>query len=52
MYFFASDDEEDLRTKVAQTLSVIREMGGAEGLGEGLAAFDLFTQFSLPNSQS
>lgn len=46
-----SDDEEDLRTQVAQTLSVIREMGGAEGLEESLAAFDLFTQFSLPNSR-
>lgn len=46
-----ADDPDTLGTQVAQTLTVIREMGGAEGLEESLAAFDLFTHFSLPNAR-
>ena len=44
-----SEHEEDLRAQVAHTLAVLREMGGAEGLEEGLAAFDIFSSVSLPN---
>ena len=47
-----SNDEENLRQKVAETLATLRELGGAEGFEEGVAAFPLFAELSLPNARS
>tara|TARA_B110001454_G_scaffold122549_1_gene114444 strand:+ start:34741 stop:37143 length:2403 start_codon:yes stop_codon:yes gene_type:complete len=46
-----SEDETDLENQVDLTLSKFREMGGAEGLTESLASFDIFAQVALPNSR-
>ena len=40
---------ETLESQVAQTLAALREMNGAEGLEESLAAFEIFQQMSVPN---
>lgn len=42
---------ERLENQVDQTLSKFREVGGAEAMLETLAAFDIFTQSSLPNAR-
>lgn len=46
-----SESEDELREKVSQTLLKLREMSGAEGLEESLAAFDIFTSFALPHAK-
>lgn len=46
-----SENEEDLENQVDVTLSKFREMNGAEGMVETLAAFDIFSQTALPNSR-
>lgn len=47
-----STDEDDLESQVMQTLTKIREMSGAEGMEESLAAFDIFSEFSIPNARA
>lgn len=46
-----SKSSEDLEDQVSRTLLKIRELGGAEGMEETLASFDLFCDLSLPNSK-
>ncbi len=47
-----STSEEDLEDQVAETLRVLRELNGAEGFEESIAAFPLFAQFSIPNARA
>jgi conjugal transfer ATP-binding protein TraC len=47
-----STDIDDLETQVATTLMKFRELGGAEGMEESLAAFDIFSGFSIPNART
>lgn len=47
-----SDSEADLENQVDLSLSKFRELGGAEAIGETLAAFDIFSQVALPNARS
>jgi conjugal transfer ATP-binding protein TraC len=47
-----STDEQELHDQVSQTLHVIREMSGAEAMEESLAAFDIFSELSIPNARS
>lgn len=42
-------DENVLEEKVAETLSTIRLLSGAEGMLETLASFQVFSELSLPN---
>jgi type-IV secretion system protein TraC len=44
--------QESLDEKVSETLIKIRELGGAEGMEETLAAFDIFSEIAIPNSRS
>jgi len=46
-----SENESELDEHVDLTLSKFREMGGAEGLTETLASFDMFSQVALPNAR-
>ncbi len=46
----SSESEEELVEQVSQTLLCIRELSGAEGMEESLAAFDIFTELSYPNA--
>ena len=48
----SSKDEEELEDQVTQTLSLIRELSGSEGLVETVASFDIFKQMSIPNARS
>lgn len=43
---------EELETKVSETLAKIRELAGAEAMEETLAAFDIFSEVSIPNARS
>ncbi len=47
-----ADNEESLAQQVAQTLSKVRELAGAEAMQETIAAFDLFTDIAIPNSRA
>ncbi|MCJ8278255.1 MAG: TraC family protein, partial [Bdellovibrionales bacterium] len=47
-----SINEDDLNDQVSQTLSLIRELSGSEGLVETIASFDIFKQMSVPNARS
>lgn len=47
-----SKDQNDLENKVSETLSKIRELAGAEGMEETLAAFDIFSETAIPNARS
>jgi len=47
-----SESESDLEDQVDMTLAKFRELGGAEAMTETLAAFDIFSQVSLPNARS
>lgn len=47
-----SVSEETLEDQVSETLQKIRELSGAEGMLETIAAFDIFTEFALPNAKS
>lgn len=42
---------DDLDLQVAQTLSKVRELAGAEAMEESLAAFDIFSEFAVPNTR-
>lgn len=46
-----ADNQELLRDKVAHTLSVIRELSGAEGMEETIASFDIFSELAIPNAR-
>ena len=46
-----SGDPEDLQDQVSQTLHVIRDLAGAEGMEESLASFDIFSEISIPNAR-
>ncbi len=43
---------EELDEQAALALATIREMAGAEGMEESLAAFDIFTELAIPNGRS
>jgi conjugal transfer ATP-binding protein TraC len=43
---------EELDDLVSGTLLKFRELGGAEGMEESLAAFDIFSESALPNARS
>jgi conjugal transfer ATP-binding protein TraC len=43
---------EELDEQVAVALAAVRELSGAEGMEESLAAFDVFTELSLPNARA
>lgn len=47
-----STSEEDLEAQVSDTLMTLRELAGAEGMEEGLVAFDLFSELAMPNARS
>lgn len=47
-----SESEDELADLVSQTLMKIRELSGAEGMEESLAAFDIFSETALPNARS
>ncbi|MEQ1875306.1 MAG: ATP-binding protein [Bdellovibrionia bacterium] len=47
-----SQDLADLNEQVSQTLMKLRELSGAEGMTETLAAFDIFCQLAMPNARS
>jgi conjugal transfer ATP-binding protein TraC len=46
-----SQDKELLERQVSETLMKVRELSGAEGMEESLAAFDIFLDFSIPNAR-
>jgi conjugal transfer ATP-binding protein TraC len=47
-----SESADDLESQVSQTLMKIRELAGAEGMEESLAAFEIFSEFSIPNARA
>ena len=47
-----SRSEDEIEDQVAETLRVLREMNGAEGLEESIAAFPIFSDFSIPNARA
>lgn len=44
--------EEELHDRVTQALTNLRELGGAEGMEETLAAFDVFCELAIPHARS
>ena len=46
-----SDDESELEAQVDQVLAKFRELGGAEGMQETIAAYDIFRRLALPNAR-
>lgn len=46
------ENEEELENQVAAVLQLFRELSGAEGMVESLAAGSLFLEFSLPNARA
>lgn len=46
-----SESEDVLEDQVSQTLMLIRDLDGAEGLEETIASFDIFKDFSFPNAR-
>lgn len=47
-----STSEDDLDEKVTQTLSVIRNLSGAEAMVESHATFPVFSELSIPNAKA
>lgn len=47
-----SESEEELSAQVSHVLQVIRELSGSEGFMETYAAFDIFSNSSLPNARN
>ena len=43
---------EELESQVSHTLLKVRELGGAEGMEETLASFDIFSEFAVPNARA
>lgn len=46
-----SDSKDELDDQVSQTLLLLRELEGAEGLEETIASFDIYKDFSFPNAR-
>jgi len=46
------ENEEELENQVASVLQLFRELSGAEGMIESLAAGPMFLEFSLPNARA
>ncbi len=44
--------EWELREKVDETLRILRQMNGCEGMVETVASFDVFCELSIPNARS
>jgi len=44
--------EEEVEEEVSQVLLKLRELGGAEGMVESFASFDVFQETSIPNATS
>lgn len=47
-----SRSTDDLEYQVGQTLLVLRELSGAEGIVESLASYEIFKDFCIPNARS
>ena len=47
-----SKDVDTLEAQAGSTLIKLREMGGAEGMVESLASFDIFCELAMPNARS
>ena len=47
-----SSSADELEDQVAETLRVLRELNGAEGIEETIAAFPIFAEFSVPNARA
>jgi len=47
-----SEDPSELDALSAQTMAVLRELGGAEAMEESLASFDIFAELSFPNARA
>lgn len=46
------ENEDKLNEEVTQSLTVLRELGGAEAMVETLATFDIFSESSIPNARA
>ncbi|MCB0368379.1 MAG: ATP-binding protein, partial [Bdellovibrionales bacterium] len=46
-----SESKEELEDQVSQTLLLLRDFEGAEGLEETIASFEIFKEFSFPNAR-
>lgn len=46
------ENPEELEDQTAATLALLRQLNGAEGILETVAAFDVFTEISLPNARA
>lgn len=46
-----NDTESELEGQVDQVLAKFRELGGAEGMQETIAAYDIFRSLALPNAR-
>ncbi len=46
------ENEEELENQVAAVLQLFRELSGAEGMIESLAAGTMFLEFAIPNAQA
>lgn len=47
-----SKHHDELDAQVSQTLAKLRELAGAEGMEESLAAFDVFSEIAIPNARA
>lgn len=47
-----SKSRDELRSQAQDVISLFREMGGAEVIEETFPAFDLFSEFCMPNARS
>jgi hypothetical protein len=47
-----STSEEDLDRGVSESLTALRGLSGAEAMEESIAAFDVFSELSIPNSRA
>lgn len=47
-----SRNRDELDAQVSLTLSKLRELAGAEGMEESLAAFDIFSEIAIPNARA
>lgn len=47
-----STSEVEIEDQVSETLRVLRELSGAEGLEESIAAFPIFSEVTIPNARS
>ncbi|MBI3535742.1 MAG: ATP-binding protein, partial [Deltaproteobacteria bacterium] len=47
-----SQSLDELENQVSQTLNKVRSLSGAEAMEESLAAFDIYSEFSIPNARA